>query len=345
MRGAPRPRAPRPRAAGPAALASGALAFALAAAGAGAQAAGARGAGAPAPGAAPRAADPAVDPNVDPTGTPEVLPLWPGRAPGAVGDDARDRPTLTVYRPFGRKPGDPPTAAVVVAPGGGYVFLATNHEGRQVANDLNALGITAFVLRYRVGPRYRHPVPLGDAQRALRLVRARAAEFGVRPDQVGILGFSAGGHLAATAATRFDAGRPADADPVERAPSRPDFVVLGYPVISFDAPYAHRGSGENLLGPGADPRLVASLSADRNVTARTPPAFLVHTNEDDGVPPENSLAFYQALRRARVPAELHVFERGPHGLGMGGEQPGYAEWPRLLAVWMRGRGLLPAPRR
>ncbi len=290
-----------------------------------------------------------VDPNVDPTGTPEVVPLWPGRAPGAVGDDARDRPTLTVYRPFGRKPTDPPTAAVVIAPGGGYVFLATNHEGRQVANDLNALGLTAFVLRYRVGPRYRHPVPLGDAQRALRLVRARAAEFGVRPDQVGILGFSAGGHLAATAATRFDrggaAGDAAAGDAVERQPSRPDFVVLGYPVISFDAPYAHRGSGENLLGPGADPRLVASLSADRNVTARTPPAFLVHTDEDDGVPPENSLAFYQALRRARVPAELHVFERGPHGLGMGGEQPGYAEWPRLLAVWMRGRGLLPAPRR
>jgi acetyl esterase/lipase len=289
--------------------------------------------------------DPTTDPNVDSTGTPEVLPLWPGRAPGAVGDDARDRPTLTVYRPFGRKAGDPPTAAVVVAPGGGYAFLATNHEGRQVANSLNALGVTAFVLRYRVGPRYRHPVPLGDARRALRLVRARAAEFGVRPDQVGVLGFSAGGHLAATAATRFDAGRPADADPVERAGSRPDFVVLGYPVISFDAPYAHRGSGDNLLGPNADPRLVASLSADRNVTAQTPPAFLVHTNEDDGVPPENSLAFYQALRRARVPAELHVFERGPHGLGLGGEQPGYAEWPRLLAVWMRGRGLLPPPRR
>jgi acetyl esterase/lipase len=188
-------------------------------------------------------------------------------------------------------------------------------------------------------------LPLGDARRALRLVRARAAEFGVRPDQVGVLGFSAGGHLAATAATRFDAGRAGDADPVERASSRPDFVVLGYPVISLAAPFAHRGSAENLLGPSPDPRLAAQLSAEQAVTRETPPAFLVHTDADTGVPPENSLAFYQALRRAGVPAELHVFERGPHGLGMGGQQPGYAEWPRLLAIWMRGRGLLPPPPR
>ncbi len=280
-------------------------------------------------------------PQVDPSAATEVIPLWPGRAPGALGDAEEDRPTLTVYRARG---GGTPGAAVVVCPGGGYGHLAANHEGRQVANYLNSLGVTAFVLRYRLGPRYRHPVELGDAQRALRLVRARAADFGVRADQVGILGFSAGGHLAATAATRFDAGRPGDADPVERAASRPDFAVLGYPVVSFAEPYAHRGSAENLLGPGAPPARLAELSAERQVTARTPPAFLVHTDADRTVPPENSVAFYLALRRAGVPAELHVFERGAHGLGLGGNVAGFGEWPRLLELWLRGRGLLPAPR-
>lgn len=295
-------------------------------------------------GAAPAGAQAApapVDPNVDASAAAEVVPLWPGRAPGALGDGPEDRPTLTVYRPFGRTPADGPGAAVVVAPGGGYGFLAANHEGRQVANWLNSLGVTAFVLRYRVGPRYRHPVPLGDAQRALRLVRARAAAYGVRPDQVGMLGFSAGGHLAATAATRFDAGRPDAADPVERQSSRPDFVVLGYPVISFVEPYAHRGSAENLLGPAArDTAVLAELSAERHVTARTPPAFLFHTDADTGVPAENSVAFYLALRRAGVPAELHVFARGAHGAGMAGDEPALGRWPELVAEWMRGRGLV-----
>jgi len=330
----PRPtsRAPRrPARRAPRAVAAAAIVIGAAALGAGP-------AGAQAPAGS-------ADPTVDRDAVTEALPLWPGRAPGALGTTDADRPTLTVYRPFGRGPDDPPTAAVVVAPGGGYVMLAANHEGRQVANHLNALGVTAFVLRYRLGPRYRHPVPLGDAQRALRLVRARAAEFGVRADQVGMLGFSAGGHLTATAATRFDAGRPAHPDPVERASSRPDFVVLGYPVVSFAEPYAHRGSADNLLGPAASPALLAALSAERRVTRETPPAFLVHTNADDGVPPENSVAFYQALRRAGVPAELHVFERGAHGLGLGGGEPGFGEWPRLLALWMRGRGLLPPPPR
>lgn len=291
----------------------------------------------PAPAAAPA-------PQVDPSAAPEVLRLWAGRAPGALGDAEEDRPTLTVYRPRGMGPNDAPGAAVVVCPGGGYGHLAANHEGRQVANYLNALGVTAFVLRYRLGPRYHHPVELGDAQRALRLVRARAAEFGVRPDQVGILGFSAGGHLAATAATRFDAGRADAPDPIDRAASRPDFVVLGYPVISMVEQYAHRGSAENLLGANADARQLADLSAERNVTRATPPAFLVHTTDDAVVPVENSLAFYQALHRAGVPAELHVFEHGSHGLGLGGNVLGFDEWPRLLEAWMRRRGLLAPPR-
>jgi acetyl esterase/lipase len=294
------------------------------------------GARAPAQPARPAAADP----NVDPTTATEVIALWPGRAPDAVGDEPQDRPTLTVFRPWGRRATDPPTAAVIVAPGGGYGFLAANHEGRQVANWLNSLGLTAFVPRYRVAPRYRHPVPLHDAQRAIRLVRVRATEFGVRPDAIGMLGFSAGGHLTATAGTRFDEGRPDAADPIDRVGSRPDFLVLGYPVISFAEPYTHRGSARNLLGADTVPARLADLSAERNVTARTPPTFLVHTNEDTGVPAENSIAFYLALRKAGVPAELHVFERGPHGVGLAGDRPGVGEWPRLLAIWLRERGLI-----
>ena len=286
-----------------------------------------------------------VDRSYDPTAATETIPLWNGRAPMAVGDEPRDRPTLTVFRPFGRRPTDPPRSAVIVIPGGGYVFLAANHEGRQVANYLNSLGLTAFVLRYRVAPRYRDPVPMLDAQRAIRYVRAHASELGVRPDQIGVLGFSAGGHLAATVATRFDDGRADPADSVDRAGSRPDFVVLGYPVISLIEPFAHGGSGESLLGRGATERQRAEHSPERNVTARTPPAFLVHTDADNGVPPENSVAFYLALRRARVPAELHVFARGAHGLGLGSGEPGFEEWPRLLEIWLRGRELLPAPSR
>lgn len=278
---------------------------------------------------------------------PETIALWPGRAPGALGDGEEDRPTLTVYRPFGRPyvaaGGATAGTAVIVAPGGGYAVLAANHEGRQVAAYLNALGVTAFVLRYRLGPRYHHPVELGDMQRAVRLVRARAAEFGVLADRVGVMGFSAGGHLAATAGTHFDAGDARAGDPVERAGSRPDFLVLGYPVISFTAPYAHRGSAENLLGPNAPPALLAELSAEQHVTAATPPTFLFHTDADDGVPAENSVAFYLALRRARVPAELHVFGPGPHGVGLALGDPVLGAWPGLLTAWLRGRGLLERP--
>jgi acetyl esterase/lipase len=288
-----------------------------------------------------RAQTPVADRSYDPTAATETLALWNGRAPYAVGDEPGDRPTLTVFRPFGRRPTDPPRGAVIVFPGGGYVFLAANHEGRQVANYLNSLGLTAFVLRYRVAPRYRDPVPMLDAQRAIRFVRAHAAEYGVRTDQIGVLGFSAGGHLAATVATRFDDGRADAADSVDRAASRPDFLVLGYPVVSLSEPFAHRGSGESLLGRDATDRQRAEHSPEKYVTARTPPSFLVHTDADDGVPPENSVAFYLALRRARVPAELHVFAHGAHGLGLGSGEPGFEEWPHLMAIWLRGLGVLP----
>src|SRR5262249_6545525 len=174
----------------------------------------------------------------------------------------------------------------------------------------------AFVLQYRVGPRYRHPAPLQDAQRALRLVRARAREYAIDPARLGILGFSAGGHLAATTGTHFDEGRPDAADPIERMGSRPDFMVLAYPVMSFVAPFAHGNSRQNLLGESPDPALAAQLSNETQVTARTPPAFLFHTADDPGVPVENSVVFFEALHRAGVPAELHVFPHGRHGVGL-----------------------------
>ena len=270
----------------------------------------------------------------------ETIPLWPNGAPWAQGTDEADRPSLTVYH--ARQPNG---TAIIVAPGGGYRNLAMNHEGRQVANLLNAAGVTAFVLKYRLGPRYRHPVELGDAQRAIRLVRARAADFGILGDRIGMLGFSAGGHLTATAGTRFDAGRPDAPDPIDRVSSRPDFLVLGYPVISFDPAIAHSGSVLNLLGEKPDPTLIDDLSADRQVTAQTPPTFLFHTDGDTGVVPENSVRFYLALRRAKVPAEMHIFEKGPHGVGLAMNDAALAEWPTLLITWLRGRGLLaPAAR-
>jgi acetyl esterase/lipase len=268
---------------------------------------------------------------------PQLIRLWPKAAPGALGEEDRDLPALTAYSAV-----NPRTSgtAVIVAPGGSYHALATNHEGRQVANWLNALGITAFVLRYRLGPRYRHPVELGDAQRAIRLVRSRAQEFGILPDRVGMMGFSAGGHLASTTGTHFDTGDPTAPDPVDRVGCRPDFLILAYPVISFTAPYTHQGSEENLLGANADTKLREELSNELHVTAQTPPTFLFSTSTDTVVPPENTVAFYLALRKAGVPAEMHVFERGPHGVGLALGDPALREWPTLLANWLRARGLL-----
>jgi acetyl esterase/lipase len=260
--------------------------------------------------------------------------------PGALGQGEDDKPTITVYRPWGPNLSG---TSVIVAPGGGYGFLADNHEGRQVANWFNAMGVTAFVLKYRLGPRYRHPIELGDAQRAIRLVRSRAREFEISPDRIGMMGFSAGGHLASTAATHFDSGNPGAADLIDHASSRPDFVVLGYPVITFLAPYVHAGSAQNLLGENPDPKLVQELSNELHVTPQTPPTFLFTTSEDIAVPPENSVNFYLALHKAGVPAELHVFEKGPHGVGLDLGDPSLAEWPVLLANWLRERGLLTKP--
>ena len=268
--------------------------------------------------------------------TPVEIPLWEGPAPGALGTAETDTPTLTIYRAARGATG----TAVVVAPGGGYGALAMDHEGRQVATYFNAMGVAAFVLKYRLGPRYRHPVELGDAQRAIRLVRTRAQEFGVVPTRIGIMGFSAGGHLASTAATHFDAGNASATDPIDRAGSRPDFLILGYPVITFEAGVGHAGSVRNLLGDSPDPKLIELLSNERHVTPETPPTFLFHTANDSGVPAENSVRFFSALRRANVPAELHIFENGPHGVGLALGDPALGTWPQLLTNWLRARGLL-----
>jgi len=276
----------------------------------------------------------------DLTAEPQTILLWQNGAPGALGQGEDDQPTITVYRPWGHNLSG---TAVIVVPGGSYGFLASNHEGRQVANWFNALGITAFVLKYRLGPRYHHPIELGDAQRAIRLVRSRAREFEISPDRIGMMGFSAGGHLVSNAATHFDSGNPAAADPIDRAGSRPDFVILGYPVITLEAPYAHQGSVKNLLGDHPDPKLVEELSNELHVTAQTPPTFLFATSNDDVVPVENSVNFYVALHKAGVPAELHVFEKGPHGVGLALGNPALGEWPALLANWLRQRGLLTKP--
>jgi acetyl esterase/lipase len=270
---------------------------------------------------------------------PATVLLWPNGAPGALGSEDSDQPSLTIFLPVKNQANG---TGVIVCPGGSYMALASNHEGRQVANWLNSLGIAAFVLKYRLGPRYHHPIELGDAQRAIRLVRAHATEYGIAPDRLGVMGFSAGGHLAATMGTHFDNGSATDSDPVQRSGSRPDFLVLGYPVISFATPYTHQGSLHNLLGDNPDPKLMQNLSNELQVTAQTPPTFLFHTTEDKTVPVENSVLFYLALRKAGVAAEMHIFERGPHGVGLALRDPALAMWPELLPNWLRMRGLLSA---
>jgi len=267
----------------------------------------------------------------------QLLPLWSGAAPGALGTEDRDIPTITVFLP---RTVTPNTPAVIICPGGGYTNLASNHEGRQVANYLNSLGMAAFVLRYRLGPRYHHPIELGDAQRAIRLVRSRAADWRLDPARIGILGFSAGGHLAMTASTHFDAGNSSAADAIDRVNSRPDFTILGYPVISMIESWTHQGSKNSLLGNNADPELARSLSGELTVTKETPPTFIFQTNADTTVPAENSVYYYLALRKSGIPAEMHVFEKGPHGVGLANDDPALSEWSKLLANWLRVRGIV-----
>ncbi len=272
-------------------------------------------------------------------GQPEVIELWPDGAPGATGTAEHDRPTLSLYRAdqtSGKQ------TVVVVCPGGGYGHLAVDHEGKQIAQWLNGINITAAVLRYRHAPHYQHPAPMNDVQRALRLVRSPDSPLKLAVDHVGIIGFSAGGHLASTAGTHFDAGDPDAEDLVRRVSCRPDFMLLVYPVISFTTEFTHRGSRRNLLGDNPSTALQNSLSNETQVSEQTPPTFLVHTTSDRVVPAENSVLFYLALRRSKVLAELHVFEEGPHGFGLGKSDPILSTWPQLAAQWMQRHGFATA---
>jgi acetyl esterase/lipase len=202
------------------------------------------------------------------------------------------------------------------------------------------MGIAAFVLKYRLGPKYHHPIELGDMQRAIRLVRSHSTDWHIAPGRIGVVGFSAGGHLASTVSTHFDFGDPRATDPIDRMSSRPDFAVLCYPVISMKPELAHQGSKDNLLGDMPADALVESLSNETQVTTNTPPTFLYHTDTDPVVSAENSVQYYLALRKAGVPAELHIFRKGPHGTGMGLQDPALSEWPKLLANWLRVMGIL-----
>lgn len=279
---------------------------------------------------------------------PDVIRLWPEGVPGAQPNGGTEYekegriynvqdPSLTVYTP------DPDKAngtAVIVCPGGGYTRLAIGHEGGDIAQWLRSLGITTFVLKYRLRE-YGQPAPLQDVLRAVRLVRSRATGFNLAPDRIGVFGGSAGGHVAASAGTLYDlpAGRTGAA--LDKISGRPDFLILAYPVITMKEPYAHAGSRHNLLGEHPTPESIAQWSVEGHVTKDTPPTFLMHTEEDQTVPIENSIMFYQALRNAKVPAEMHLYEKGPHGAGI---RPGYgttSDWPKQAEAWLRARGLLP----
>jgi acetyl esterase/lipase len=275
---------------------------------------------------------------------PQTSPLWPGKAPLAVGDTATDKPELTVYRP--EKPNG---TAVVVCPGGGYGGLAMDHEGKQVGEFFSKLGVTAFVLKYRTANKERPgpllEAPLLDAQRAIRTVRAKAKDYDLDPKRIGIMGFSAGGHLASTATTHFDTGK-TEGDDIDKTSCRPDFAILAYPVITMEDGVTHGGSKRNLLGEKPDARLVELYSNEKQVTKETPPVFIFQTSADTAVVAENAVRFYLACKKAGVPVEMHIYEKGRHGVGLGrdpkwtGGEKSVATWPDRLTDWMKARALL-----
>ncbi len=273
--------------------------------------------------------------------TTNSFPLWTNGAPGALGQEDKDIPSLTAYFV---EPVKATGAAIVICPGGGYGMLAP-HEGDGYARFLNEQGVTAFVLKYRLGSKgYRHPVMLQDAARAVRVVRARASEWKLDPKRIGIMGSSAGGHLASTLLTHFDAGKSDATDPIEAQSSRPDLGILCYAVITMGE-FTHQGSKNNLLGKDPSPALVSDLSNELKVTKETPPCFIWHTYEDNAVPVENSLQFAEALRKAGVPFDLHIYERGPHGLGLGSrdyDPSKWHAWTRDLIFWLKERGFAKA---
>lgn len=276
-----------------------------------------------------------------------TFPLWPEGVPNAkpnLGEEKAvngsysnvSNPTLTVYRPAVDRPNG---TAVVICPGGGYGNLSVEREGVQYANWLSTLGVTSFVLKYRLAE-FGHPAPLQDVLRAIRLVRSRATEFKINPDRIGVMGSSAGGHLAASAGTLFDHAAGKTGAPLDAINARPDFVILMYPVITMVPPVAHAGSRKNLIGSNPTQELIDLMSVEKQVTAQTSPTLLIHTQADQTVPVENSILFYQALTRAKVPAEMYLFEHGTHGMGMRDGLGTSSNWSHRAEEWLRGRGLL-----
>jgi len=267
------------------------------------------------------------------------IPLWPEGAPGALGKEANDIPTVTPYLP---DPAKATGAAIVVCPGGGYGGLA-QHEGNDYALFLNREGVACFVLKYRLGPHgYRHPAMLHDAARAVRWVRANAANYQLDPKRVGIMGSSAGGHLASTLLTHFDLGKPQAEDEVERQSSRPDLGILCYPVITMEA-FGHAGSRRNLLGEFPTAGQIQLLSNEKQVSPGTPPTFLWHTWEDQAVPVRNSLEFAAALERHGVKFDLHVYQQGRHGIGLAAKPPEFENahpWAKDLVFWLKAQGFV-----
>lgn len=265
-----------------------------------------------------------------------IMLVWPEGTPGALGSRDVDTPTLT---PFLASPETATGAAIVVCPGGGYAGLAPS-EGQDYARWLNELGISAFVLKYRLGSAgYHHPAMLNDAARALRTVRSRATEWHLDPARIGIIGSSAGGHLASTLLTHFDAGDPSSTDTVEQVSSRPDLGILCYPVITMDKKFTHAGSRRNLLGDDPSDALVHLLSNNEQVTSATPPTFIFHTADDAAVPVENALMFATGLARTDVRFELHVYPSGKHGMGLGSFHKWDPEhrhpWTKAAAEWLK----------
>lgn len=278
---------------------------------------------------------------------PTVIQLWPEGVPGAKADIGPEKigggynsnvsePTLTMVGPAVDHPNG---TAVIICPGGGYVRMSTAREGDQYATWLSTLGVTSFVLKYRM-QEYGHPAPLQDVLRAVRMLRSRAAEFNLNPARIGVMGSSAGGHLAASAGPLFDnpAGRTGAA--MDSVSGRPDFLMLMYPVISMREPAVHAGSRKALLGSTPSAESLELLSLEKQVTPATPPTLLIHTQADQSVPVENSILFYQALTKAKVPAEMYLFEHGGHGMGMREGLGTSSLWPRRAEEWLRDRGLL-----
>ncbi len=273
---------------------------------------------------------------------PEPIPLWPNGAPGAKGNAEIDTPAVRIYP---AAEANATGACVVVLPGGGYRHLAMDHEGQQIAAWFNSIGVTAAVVSYRLAPNYGHPSPMLDAQRGIRYVRANAEKLKIDPNRVGVMGFSAGGHLASTVSTLFDAGDSSSSDPIDRQSSRPDFSILCYPVISLKSSFTHGGSKKNLLGENPDPALVEKLSTETQITKDTPPTFIFHTAEDKAVPVQNAIVYFEALQKHGIASEMHIYQKGPHGVGLAPKDPVLSTWKERLADWLKINGFLSTTKR